>query len=123
MERFLYTWLPRVFGCHCRPDRSFYYKGKKFPLCARCTGELAGVIMGIALYFVYIPKVSVLAALMLPMILDGLVQLFTRYESNNGRRFWTGLLFGYALVMLLIVSSVWTFELGKRLGMNMAGAL
>ena len=42
MIPWLYKWLPIVFGCHCRPDRSFYWKGKKFPLCARCTGELAG---------------------------------------------------------------------------------
>ena len=37
-------WLPVFFGCHCRSDRSFFWKGKQLPICARCTGELAGIL-------------------------------------------------------------------------------
>ncbi len=36
-------------GCHQMPERSFFYKGYQFPLCARCTGVFAGEIAGIAL--------------------------------------------------------------------------
>ena len=41
------------FGCHARPDRSFYWNGKPFPICARCTGELAGMIAGIPLILLW----------------------------------------------------------------------
>ncbi|HJB51594.1 MAG TPA: DUF2085 domain-containing protein, partial [Candidatus Oscillibacter pullicola] len=43
LRRWLWRWLPIIFGCHCRPDRSFHFRdGTPFPICARCTGELAG---------------------------------------------------------------------------------
>ena len=104
MKSFLYKWLPVFFKCHCRDDRSFHYKSKKFPICARCTGELVGIVLSIfsCIFF----KISLLAVvlLMLPMILDGGIQLFTSYESNNFRRFVTGFLFGYGLIMLVAVS-------------------
>ena len=92
MKNFLYKWLPIVFGCHCRDDRSFHYKGEKFPICARCTGELVGIIFSIFSCFFF--KISILAIviLMLPLILDGGIQMFTSYESNNFKRFVTGLL-------------------------------
>lgn len=31
---------PIIFGCHRRPERSFFYKGRQFPICARCTGGI-----------------------------------------------------------------------------------
>ncbi|RGF93239.1 DUF2085 domain-containing protein [Ruminococcus sp. AM54-1NS] len=34
-------------GCHQRPDRSFFFHGWQFPVCARCTGVLAGQLVGI----------------------------------------------------------------------------
>ena len=45
--KFITKYLPIIFGCHCRADRSFYCKNKKFPICARCTGELIGIIVSI----------------------------------------------------------------------------
>ncbi len=91
------------FGCHARPDRSFYWKGKQFPICARCTGELAGMLAGIPciLFFGYF-KVPVMILLMIPMIADGFLQLLTSYESKNGRRFVTGFLFGLAFDSILV---------------------
>lgn len=52
---------------------------------------------------------------MLPMILDGGVQLVTSYESTNLRRFITGMLFGYALMRLFMVSTIWAFRFGYNL--------
>ena len=90
MRVWIYKWLPIIFGCHCRSDRSFYWKGTQFPICARCTGELVGIL----LCPVTFPLVSwspwIFAVLMLPMILDGVIQMLTSYESNNRRRFLTG---------------------------------
>ena len=41
--------------------------------------------------------------LLLPLVLDGGIQRLTRYESGNIRRLLTGILFGYALVGLLVM--------------------
>ena len=112
----LYRWLPIIFGCHCRADRSFSWYGKQFPICARCTGELLGVIVGLMLCFLWRPAVWVMLALMVPMIADGLIQLKTAYESTNPRRFVTGALFGYGLTTLVITSFIATCRLGYRFG-------
>jgi uncharacterized membrane protein len=56
---------------------------------------------------------------MIPMIIDGLVQLLTAYESNNRRRFVTGFLFGYGLFMLLAFSTVVAYQYGLYLGRSL----
>ena len=57
--------------------------------------------------------------LLLPLVLDGGIQRLTRYESGNIRRLLTGMLFGYALVGLLVLSTIgaarWGYQLGKQL--------
>lgn len=91
------------FGCHARPDRSFYFRGKQFPICARCTGELIGMLGGvvIAVCFGY-PSFGMVCLMMLPLVVDGFTQRLTAYESNNLRRLWTGILFGIAFIFMLI---------------------
>ncbi len=64
------------------------------------------------------PPLWVALLLMLPMIADGLIQYFTAYESNNLRRVLTGILFGYALVMFLVITLIMAFQYGMRLGEN-----
>lgn len=115
MKKWLYKWLPIVFGCHCRDDRSFHYKGVRFPICARCTGELLGLIAGL-LGFVWVrPGVYPWVLMLLPMIIDGVFQALTRYESRNLRRLWTGALFGYGLMSLFLLSSIYAYSFGVRL--------
>lgn len=118
IKNFFYKWLPIFFGCHCRDDRSFHYKGERFPICARCTGELVGIIFSIfsCIFFKLSPLLIVV--FMLPMIIDGSVQMLTSYESNNIKRFVTGFLFGYALFMFLAVSTVATFNFGQQIGIK-----
>lgn len=91
-----------LFLCHCRPDRSFFYKGKQFPICARCTGELIGIIFAIPIIFV-LKDVSwfYIIIFIIPLLLDGFTQLLTKYESNNLKRVITGFLFGIGLVFIL----------------------
>lgn len=48
------------------------------------------------------PEFGWVLLLMAPMLLDGFVQLLTRYESGNYRRLFTGFLFGVALVFAFI---------------------
>lgn len=53
--------------------------------------------------------------LLLPMIIDGGLQALTRYESRNTRRLWTGALFGYALMSLFLLSSIYVYGLGAHM--------
>ncbi|MBQ3094462.1 MAG: DUF2085 domain-containing protein, partial [Clostridia bacterium] len=106
----MYKWLPIIFGCHCKKERSFHYNGKQFPICARCTGELAGIIIGIVTWYAYQVSLTISLLLMVPMVADGFVQLLTSYESNNRRRFMTGLLFGYGLLAFFVITTVMTFQ-------------
>lgn len=91
------------FGCHARADRSFFYHGRQFPICARCTGELIGMILGVPIaFFMGYPSFSVVLLMMFPMVLDGFLQLLTPYESKNYRRCATGIVFGIAFIFFLI---------------------
>lgn len=122
LRRRLRRWLPLVFGCHCRPDRSFRFRdGTPFPICARCTGELAGILAAAVTYWLIRPPAAVAAALLLPMLADGFAQLCTSYESGNYRRLVTGALFGYGLTVLLFASLVWTYRWGFSLGLRLMG--
>ena len=116
MTAFLYRWLPRLFYCHCRPDRSFFWRGRQFPICARCTGQLVGLLLGIPLFVVGRFPLYVCAALLLPLIADGFLQLLTRYESTNPRRFITGTLFGLGLYELAAWAAVQAVSWGYALG-------
>ena len=118
MEKWLYKWLPIIFGCHCKKERSFHYKGKKFPICARCTGELFGIIFSLFSCFFFRLSITTSIIIMIPMIADGFIQLKTSYESNNCRRFITGFLFGYGLFMIFAISSIMAFEFGFNLAKN-----
>lgn len=91
------------FGCHARPDRSFYWRGRQFPICARCTGELVGILIGIPVAILKGAMcIPACILFMLPLVLDGFRQLLTTYTSNNIRRVVTGLFFGLAFVSALI---------------------
>ncbi len=91
------------FGCHARPDRSFYFRGKQFPICARCTGELIGLIAGIPIAVIWgWPKFYIVVLMMAPLVFDGFRQRLTSYESTNMRRLFTGIPFGIAFIFLLI---------------------
>lgn len=116
MSAWLYKWLPIIFGCHCKPERSFHIRGKPFPICARCTGELIGIIAALFCCFFFRLSIWASVLLMLPMIVDGMVQHFTRYESNNPTRVITGTLFGYGISMLFVLSIIAVFQAGMRWG-------
>ncbi len=123
MFTWIYTWLPRFFGCHQRGDRSYHYTYKnierQFPICARCTGELIGIFASIILSFFYIPPVWVLVLMLIPMIVDGTVQLLTSYTSNNFKRVTTGFVFGYAFFELIILFHIFLYQLGANIGRNL----
>ena len=119
MKKWLYKWLPIIFGCHCREERSFHFKEEKFPICARCTGELVGMIISaFSCFFFRIPLLWAIF-IMIPMIVDGLVQMFTDYDSNNRRRFVTGFLFGFGLITLVAIHTIYLYKIGLKIGRDM----
>ena len=115
MTDWLYRWLPRFCGCHCRADRSFFWRGRQFPVCARCTGVLLGMAAGLVSCVFWLPPWWLTLVLMAPLVLDGLVQLKTAYESINLRRLWTGLLFGWGMIGFLWVTGRAVFWFGYDL--------
>lgn len=88
--------IGRATGCHQLPERSFSFRGKQFPVCARCTGVFIGEVLGIFLFKV--GEISNIIAVVFSLIMfaDWFVQYKFHYESNNIRRLITGLLCGYA---------------------------
>ncbi|MBM6938203.1 DUF2085 domain-containing protein [Pseudoflavonifractor phocaeensis] len=116
MILWLYRWLPILCGCHCRDDRSFHFHGRRFPVCARCTGELIGVLLAAVTFWLWHPSGWIAAALLLPLIVDGTVQARTRYESTNGKRLVTGILFGYGGIVLFFLSVSAAYSFGRALG-------
>lgn len=116
MVPWLYKWLPIFFGCHCMDSRSFHYRNVRFPICARCTGELAGILAAAILYAFVHPGLLWSALLLIPLVVDGGIQSLTRYESTNGKRFVTGILFGYGLANLFLLTTGLAFQWGARVG-------
>ena len=74
------------------------------------------MLAALATFFLWHPSFPVTLLLMLPLVADGMLQQFTPYESRNGRRVVTGLLFGYALVCAFFISTIFAFQWGVSLG-------
>lgn len=104
-----------MFRCHQLPDRSFHVNGMQFPLCARCTGILIGfVLLGPIITIFTYGNMYVSFGLILFMIIDGTLQLFTKYRSNNILRLITGLGFGYASFSIIVHMIVETIQLVQQ---------
>jgi uncharacterized membrane protein len=102
-----------MFFCHQLPERSFFFKGHKFPLCARCTGILIGYILGI----IYISSfkdlhIATELLLMAPLLIDGTGQYLGYFESTNIRRLTTGILAGISTICLFRFAIVFGFQSG-----------
>lgn len=97
------NWFGKHWSCHRLPERSFFFKGYQFPICARCTGILVGWLIAPLIFFL-LPKLDFFYCLLLfiPLIIDGCTQLFTKYESKKYRRFFTGIMFGFAFIYSII---------------------
>lgn len=107
------------FMCHQLSERSFYYKGSQFPVCARCTGVIIGQLFALIsiiilrIRFEFITYIS----FMLPAFVDWLLQEYIEIKSNNLRRLVTGTLlgFGYAMTCVVLVSFAFNFIKNWRL--------
>ena len=91
-------------ACHRKPERSFFFRGKQFPVCARCTGMLIGYL-AFPFFAFNLVAVSIWVALLMntPAFIDGATQALEWRESNNKLRFITGLLSGIGQVGLIAI--------------------
>lgn len=94
--------------CHQKPERSFFWKGKQFPLCSRCTGINLGYF--ILPFFIFgaikIPLTWTII-IILPTYIDGTIQAYFNIESNNTRRFITGLMSGIGTMSLVSIIGIY----------------
>jgi len=97
-ERLIY--YGKRSGCHQIPERSFFIRGKQFPVCARCFGVLIGNLVAYGMFFIYImpPEFCVLGCTV--MFIDWFIQYIGIRESKNIRRLITGIIGGYSLATL-----------------------
>ena len=98
--------------CHQIPERSFHYRGKQFPICARCTGVSIGYLtLPIFLFNVIQPSLLLIILFIIPMFLDSITQALKYRESNNALRFITGSLGGAAQVASIVLLAKVTLSL------------
>ena len=85
-------------NCHQLSHRSYSYNDNQMSFCARDTGIFMGLVLG----FMYASRkkmiltLPLIIAALLPIGLDGTIQLLTDYESTNPKRLITGLIAGVA---------------------------
>ncbi len=123
------------FNCHQRHYRSYSVGGNQMPVCARDVGIFIGMSAGLLLMTFVTPRMDYKDTILslvgidqdiskrkkylilgflacisvLPMALDGGIQLVTSYESVNPLRTITGLLFGFGFsvfISSLLISTV-----------------
>lgn len=108
--------LQSLFLCHRLPERSFFFRGKQFPICARCTGILVGYFVGL-IYFLLVGRISLVGSLLLlvPLVIDGVGQYLNKWISTNRRRFITGILAGVATDFIIYWLAFYGFTHGQNI--------
>jgi uncharacterized membrane protein len=93
--------------CHGRVERSLALFGVPMPICARCTAIYAGLMIGLAGFWVFrgvrekVMRVVAFVAVT-PLAIDGLTQLAGFRESTNALRIATGVIAGIAFGMWIL---------------------
>jgi uncharacterized membrane protein len=107
MASYLYETFSRV--CHQLDSHSFHIAGCKFAVCIRCTAIYASFFGGMILFpllkrtTIALQKSSfILMISLIPMGVDVGLAAFGIHESNVFTRMATGVLFGFALSIVLM---------------------
>jgi uncharacterized membrane protein len=99
---FLYSIFAPV--CHQRPERCFYLFGFPLAVCARCFGIYLGILAGLGWYpfgrgfsVLRPPSLRTFILVSLPIGLDAAGIFLRFWNTANGVRFLTGLVWGMIL--------------------------
>ena len=87
----IYSFLSPI--CHQYPTRSMWVFNRPFALCSRCFSGYIGLGIGFIFFLSqnnYLKRLIFGIGLLVPGVLDSLIQLWTSYESTNTIRFFTG---------------------------------
>ena len=98
----IYSFLSPI--CHQYPTRSMWILNRPFALCSRCFSGYLGLSIGlfaIRSRYKYYKRLIFGIGLLIPGVLDGIIQLLTTYESTNIIRFFTGLIGGYGVFYII----------------------
>ncbi len=100
-------------NCHQRASRSYFVNGNEMPYCARDFGLFVGMVIGLAIITAKDIKVSFwfMIASIVPLGLDGTVQMFTIYESTNLIRLITGTIAGVGMGAMIGYLSIEYYQL------------
>lgn len=91
-----------MLGCHQLHYRCPTILGYQFFICYRCLGMYLGFILGIIAYIIYPFLNWYIILLVAPLIIDGVIQLRSSYESTHTKRIITGLCFGTSFIYTLV---------------------
>jgi len=104
VARDMYVLFGTVPLCNKNKDRAPRIGEFVFPLCWRCSGVILGLFIAMLCRKVFpaMECIPLLFAMLLtfPLIIDGTTQYITKKESNNMRRFVTGILFSMGTAMI-----------------------
>ena len=83
-------------NCHQLSHRSYEYNNNQMPFCARDVGIFLGLAIG---FIVSLGRkinltLPIVILSLIPIGLDGTIQLVTEYESTNPKRIITGMIAG-----------------------------
>tara|TARA_B110000967_G_C18873435_1_gene556800 strand:- start:752 stop:1498 length:747 start_codon:yes stop_codon:yes gene_type:complete len=128
---FALTYAIGDLNCHQKHERSWKINDNQMPICVRDVGILFGIILGALIFMLkgvnrwtlrdtfltiipdkYLDEIyvrdkrifvmiGIIFASIIPIGIDGLVQLLTNYESNNSIRLITGIIAGFTLGWLI----------------------
>ncbi len=94
--------IGRASGCHRMPERSFFYKGRQFPVCARCTGVCIGQLAAVLANLAADIPLRISMVFLAIMGIDWGIQEAKIRESTNVRRLITGIMGGFGLFNLYL---------------------
>ncbi len=103
-------YLHLLFNCHQISSRSFFWKGRQFHICARCTGIFVGVLFSPSMLIFWKYSIYIFPLSFIVLGIDGVTQLLKFRESNNRLRFITGFFFGYSFLSFIVYTIMRLFQ-------------
>ncbi len=90
-------------NCHQNSSRSFFLNDNQMPFCARDTAIFLGMAIGVLIIVFYSMELNIfwILAGLVPMAIDGGLQLIGLHTSTNFLRFATGIIAGIVVGIAL----------------------